>query len=203
MRPSLLVPLGLLLASAGCDRPAEAPAPASPARVVEDFYTARIRSKLTGAPSAEELAQIAPFLSDTLRALLVAARQMRDADVARAPDEKPAFAEGDLFSSLFEGPTAFRIVTDSVAPSGRVPVRFTYADARDTTTWTDAVQVAQEQGRYVITDVQYGGKWDFANGGSLRTSLEQALAAPSPVTAPATAPAAAPAATPAVAPTRP
>jgi len=164
----------LAAAVGGCSRPAPA-AEEPPTRVVADFYTARIASKLTGAPTPTELTRIAPFLTDTLRALLVAADRMRGADMQRAPDEKPAFAEGDLFSSLFEGPTSFRVVDDSVAAL-RVPVRFTHADVTDTTTWTDAVQVAREHDRYVIADVAYGGKWAFANGGSLRTSLEQALA---------------------------
>lgn len=174
-----LLQLALLSAVfvAACDRPAPATTTAeSPSHVVSEFYTARIASKLTGAPTPTELTQIAPFLADTLRSLLAAADRMRDADMKLAPDEKPAFAEGDLFSSLFEGVTSFRVVEDSVTPAGRVPVRFTYADAKDTTTWTDAVQVMREHDRYVIADVAYGGKWAFANGGSLRASLEQALA---------------------------
>lgn len=166
------------LALAACNRPAPA-ATESPTHVVTEFYTARIASKLTGAPTPAELARIAPFLSDTLRALLAAADRQRDADMKRAPDEKPAFAEGDLFSSLFEGATAFRLVEDSVGSAGHVPVRFTYADANDTTTWTDTVQVAREHDRYVIADVAYGGTWAFANGGRLRASLERALAADS------------------------
>ena len=174
MRPSLLVPLAIA-AAAGCGRPPATPEP--PTRVVEQFHEVRLRSKLTGAPARDELTRLAPFLSDTLRALLAAARRLHDAELARAPDEKPAFAEGDLFSSLFEGPTSFRVVTDSVSADGPVPVRFTYADGKDTTTWTDRVQVARRQGRYVVADVEYGGTWAFANGGSLRTSLEHALGA--------------------------
>jgi len=42
--------------------------------------------------------------SNTLRSLLVAARKRDESDAARAPDEKPSFAEGDLVSRLFEGP---------------------------------------------------------------------------------------------------
>ena len=74
--------------------------------VVEKFYATTIAQKVTGAPTAAQLAALSPLLSDTLRALLDAARRRNEADVARAPDEKPAFADGDLFSSLFEGPSA-------------------------------------------------------------------------------------------------
>ncbi len=151
--------------------------PEAPDALVVRFYGAVIASRETGAPSAAALEAWRPMLSDTLHALLDAARARRDADVARAPDEKPAFAEGDLFSSLFEGPTSVTVLgVDSAPAAWRVTVLMRYAGATPESEWTDTVQVVAEHGRRVIDDVGYGGTWDFASQGRLRRALASALA---------------------------
>lgn len=166
-----LLPLLVLLAACR-------PAPAEPPdALVTRFYGAVIAARETGAPSAAALAAWRPMLSDTLHALLEAARALRAADEARAPDEKPAFAEGDLFSSLFEGPTSVTVASvDSADGAWRVTVLMRYAGATPETEWTDTVQVIEERGRRVIDDVAYGGTWDFASQGRLRRALATALA---------------------------
>ena len=143
-----LLPLLVLLAACR-------PAPAEPPdALVTRFYGAVIAARETGAPSAAALAAWRPMLSDTLHALLEAARALRAADEARAPDEKPAFAEGDLFSSLFEGPTSVTVASvDSADGAWRVTVLMRYAGATPETEWTDTVQVIEERGRRVIDDV--------------------------------------------------
>ena len=149
------------------------------AAVVDRFYAAAIVGHVSGAPTAEQLATLAPYLSDTLRALLVAARKRNEADVARAPDEKPLFAEGDLFSSLFEGPNAARVIADSARGTDRVAfVRMTYNGSNPPTAWVDRVVLKRQGTRYVIDDVEYGGQWDFASKGTLRSSLVSTLASP-------------------------
>ena len=161
-----------VLWAAGCE---SAPAPNATA-VVQQFYRAAIADHVSGAPTAQQLATLAPFLSDTLHALLVAARKQNQADVARAPDEKPSFAEGDLFSSLFEGPNAVEVLADSARGPARVAtVRMTYTGANPAVTWIDHVVLTLAGRRYVIDDVEYGGQWDFASKGSLRSSLVSAL----------------------------
>jgi hypothetical protein len=147
--------------------------------VVQRFYAATTEQKVTGAPTPSQLATLAPFLRDTLRLLLDAARRRNEADVARAPDEKPMFAEGDLFSSLFEGPNAVDVVADSARGDLRVATaRMTSTGASPPLTWVDRVVLTTRAGRFVIDDVEYGGAWDFANKGSLRASLVSALATP-------------------------
>jgi hypothetical protein len=164
-----------LLALAGC-QVVEAP---NATMVVQEFYRATIADHMTGAPTAEQLTTLTPYLSDTLRALLVAARKRNEADVARAPNEKPSFAEGDLFSSLFEGPNAVDVVADSARGTARVAtVRMMYIAANPPATWIDHVVLTKERGRYVIDDIEYGGQWDFATKGTLRSTLIAALSAP-------------------------
>jgi hypothetical protein len=146
--------------------------------VVQQFYAATITGHVSGAPTTEQLATLAPYLSDTLRALLAAARTRNEADIARAPDEKPSFAEGDLFSSMFEGPNAVAVFPDSARGSSRVAtVRMTYTGSPPVT-WVDRVVLTEQAGRYVIDDIEYGGTWDFANKGTLRGSLAAALTGP-------------------------
>lgn len=161
-------PVALIVACAlACARPD------SPAGAVRAFYAERVRLRIDGVPNADQLAAVAPLVSDTLRALLGAARRLRDAEAARAPDEKPPFVEGDLFSSLFEGPTSFEV--DSTATGAVVPVRLVRADDAGRTAWTDRVVAREERGRWVVDDVEYGGRWEMANRGTLRAALSSAL----------------------------
>ena len=149
---------------------------ATPASVVESFYAASIASGASGAPSAEDLAVLSPFLSDSLKSLLGAARRLYEAARVQAPEDKPPFADGSLFSSLFEGPTTVSVVGDAARGSTHaVTVRMTNTGAVPPVSWTDLVLVVQEHGRFVIEDIEDGGNWDFANKGTLRSSLASAL----------------------------
>jgi hypothetical protein len=129
---------------------------------------------MTGAPTAEQLAQMSPYLSGELRQLLGEARARYEADLAKAPDEKPAFAEGDLFTSLFEGATTF--IADDAQPNGPdehiVPVRFTSARQLPAVNWIDNVRVVRENGAWVVADVEYGNHWAFGNKGTLVQALK-------------------------------
>lgn len=145
----------------------------SPSSVVSGFYRKHLELRLSGAPTPTQLKQLAPYLSQHLQALLERAWAKRELDIKRAPDEKPAFAEGDLFTSLFEGPASFEILrTETLAHEYAVAVRFTYRSGGETSTWTDVVRVANKLGQLVIVNVEYGGNWDFAARGSLITALE-------------------------------
>jgi hypothetical protein len=161
----------LLLLSPAC-LPREGP----PHRVVRDFYEVIRTTNTTGAPSPEQLQALTPFLGAELRSLLAEARALHDAEAAAAPDEKPAFADGDLFTSLFEGHTRLQIVAHSrTADLHRIGVRFTYDAAPPSISWTDHVIVRPERGQPVIVDVEFGGDWPFANQGSLVAWLRAAL----------------------------
>ncbi|HWA16103.1 MAG TPA: hypothetical protein VG817_06715 [Gemmatimonadales bacterium] len=166
----LALGIGLL---AACHEPAAGPAASV---IVDSLYRVRQPFQANGAPTATELASMSPWLSAELRTLLARADSLRSAESTAAPDEKPSFVEGDLFSSLFEGPTAYSIKAaevDSTTLPGtwRVPVHFTFVDRTTAQKWTDTALVVMEDGRPVVSDVRYGGEWDFANKGSLLTSL--------------------------------
>lgn len=157
---------------AGCSE-----APPGPADVVGRFYELRLELDISGAPSHKELQALKPLLAAELHDLLDQARRRRDADRAEAPAEKPAFAEGDLFSSLFEGPTSYQVGVDEVTGEvHRVSVQLAYDLQQPVVSWTDKVVVVSEAGKWVVADVEYGGNWDFGNKGSLVSLLKQALA---------------------------
>ena len=150
--------------------------PPPPSPVVVAFYSMRIASHSTGAPSPDELRQFAPFFSDTLTSLLRAAGALRDREAKRAPGEKPPYVEGDLYSSMFEGPTSFVQLRDSAAATQhKSVVRFTYVNSGESYSWTDTVRLGRKGRVEVIEDIAYGGAGEFGNHGTLRTSLEAAL----------------------------
>ena len=170
----LTLPAAALALLAGCGSRPAAPAAAA-AAVVDSLYRIRQPFQGSGAPTAAELASMRPWLSADLQTLLVRADSLRSAEAAAAPDEKPSFADGDLFTSLFEGPTTFEVtaseVTGADSAGYRVPVHFTYHDNNTAQRWVDTALVLVEAGRLVVSDVRYGGNWDFANKGSLLNSL--------------------------------
>jgi hypothetical protein len=159
----------------------------APEKVVADLYGALATLRPSGAPTEAQRAALAPLLSSELVGLLSRADTARATARAAAPTEKPPFTDGDLFSSLFEGPTAHAIgapVSGAAVPGGRlgdlrVPVTLTHvadpAAGGKSTTWTDTVLLREENGRFVVADIAFGGDWDFANKGSLVAALRAGL----------------------------
>lgn len=169
---SLTLLLPLLTTLTGCQA-ARGP---NPSVVAQQFYDTVIAIGETGAPDSASLARLAPFLSDSLRTLLAEARRVHDAEALQAPDEKPSFADGDLYSSLFEGPTAATVAGEQATPPGvRIAMRLSDGRANPPLSWTDTLMISKEYDHYVIHDIIYGGDWAFANRGSLRQWLAEAL----------------------------
>lgn len=158
---------GLLLA-VGCLRSLDD----APDEVVRGLYQILQDSAVTGAPSPGALAAMAPFVTRELLDLLAAAAALRDAEAAANPGDKPPYVEGDLFSSLFEGPTGLTIpARRPAAPDSLLVLEF--RDTRETPAivWTDTVLLRREDGRLVVADIRYGATWEFANRGSLVEAL--------------------------------
>lgn len=166
--------LSVLSLSSSC-RPAAPEAPAVE-KVVEDFYADHFTAPYYGVPDSARLAKIRPFLTDSLARLLAAADSMRSADIARAPDEKPRWVDGDIFTSLVEGPSSFYI-GPATREGGevKVPMHFEHRGPADTAavTWVDTAIVAEEHGRPVVADIRFGGTWAFGRKETLRTALAQ------------------------------
>jgi hypothetical protein len=158
----------LFLCAAAC-RPA---APEGPAveKVVEEFYADHFVTPYYGVPDSARLAGIRPFITDSLARLLAVADSLRAADIARAPDEKPRWVDGDIFTSLIEGPSAFYIkpaIRDGDVV--KVPMAFRHQEKGDTAAveWVDTAIVVSEGGRPVVADIRFGGTWAFGRKGTL------------------------------------
>ena len=148
----------------------------TPAGLVERFYSARLDAKITGAPTPDELGKLAPYLSEELRNLLEQARKRHDDETAATPGDKPSFADGDLFSSLFEGPNSFKVGADEATGDlHRVSVQLAYDRQQPVVSWTDKAVVKIENGKPVIIDIEYGGTWEFVYKGTLVSMLKNAL----------------------------
>src|SRR5215813_10006441 len=81
----------------------------SAADTVKRFYNTYRAQKFSGLPDAAQLAKLAPYLSASLQTLIRAAQKEQDRCEKAAPDEKPPWVEGDMFTSNFEGFTWFQI----------------------------------------------------------------------------------------------
>ena len=155
---------------------AETPAPAltdTPKDATKAFYDILIKHKVSGLPTKEAWKDLQPRLSAKLISLLEAARAEQAAFMKKNPDEKPPFIEGDLFSSLFEGPQTHSEGEARISgTTAEVPVNFTYTEGGSTTKWTDTLLLIKGPGgHWLVSDVRYGGGWDFAPKGTLSERL--------------------------------
>lgn len=148
--------------------------PESPEATVSAFYGICIEEKVTGLPSDKQFEELRPLISESLANLLADAR-MEQAEFAREnPYEKPPWVEGDLFSSLFEGPTRFT-AGKGVVKGHRATVTVSFgrdSAGEEPFAWKDDVLlVLNDDGDWVIDDIVYRGDWDFASKGTLSEAL--------------------------------
>jgi hypothetical protein len=129
-----------------------------------------------GVPGDAVRGKFVPFLSPALGALLQQAGAAEDS-FAKANKDSPPLAEGDLFTSLFEGATSVSVGACSGNDrQGRCPVNLTYSAAgAKPVTWTDAVLVVRTPDGWRVDDVVYGGTWAFGNKGTLSQTLRQVI----------------------------
>jgi hypothetical protein len=153
-------------------RAAEQP-PESAEKFAERFYAALLKAKPLGLPSEAQWKKLAPFFNGQIRAAVAKSRRQQAVFAKQHPDEVPPFGDGDLFSSLFEGPTSFAV--GPVRQKGDtfvVPIALTYRGGKQHTEWTDQLVLTQEppQG-WQVNDIRFGGKWAFKSSVSLRRTL--------------------------------
>lgn len=152
------------------------PAPETPAAAVHRFYSICREERLSGLPDARQLARLSGLLSARLAALIEAARAQQARFQREHPGEKPPFIEGDLFSSLFEGPTGFEVgAVERSGDRARASMNFSHVDTPSpgqTFRWRDDVLLVREQGQWRVDDVEYRGDWPFAARGRLTRQLE-------------------------------
>lgn len=171
--------IAALLLLAGClaSAPAFADAASQMAVTAEGFYAAYGKQKrIGGLPDAAARAAYAPYLSPRLE------KQLSDAARTEASYTKkfkavPPLFEGDLFTSMFEGATGWKVGACTVSgDAGKCPVQLTHADPKTPVTWTDTLLMADTPAGWKVDDVIYGAGFDFGNNGRLSETVRLVLA---------------------------
>lgn len=146
--------------------------PATPTDAAMQFYTMLDALGVHRVPDATSLSALRPYISVQLANALAAADSLRSADMQRAPNDKPAFADGDVFGSLFEGRTSFRVASTTVrAETTFVVMALTNDTQKPAVNWRDTLVVVPESGRAVVADIRYGASWEFGYRGTLHGVL--------------------------------
>ena len=160
--------------------PAQAQGVASAGAAASAFYQSMLApgsARGIGLPDAAGRARLAPMLSARLNKALSDAAQAQARFLAKVHDAPPLI-EGDIFSSLFEGPTAFSLgacrgddratrctVTLLRQEPNQKPVR-----------WTDTI-ILTNQGGWKVDDIAYDANFAFGNTGTLSQTLAMAMSA--------------------------
>ena len=172
--------LGAALALvAGLSLPSRAD-PGALAAATADFYYAYQSLPRGGIPSADRLPRLKPHVTPALYALLAEALAAETRHTEATKGTEPPLVEGDPFTSLFEGASAFEVggCTEEGA-AGRCAVDLTYKDGSGKTAWQDTALLAKTAEGWRIDNIAYGGTWDFGNKGRL-TDLLRSVAAETP-----------------------
>lgn len=149
-----------------------------PDTVAQKFYDLRIQKGGAGLPNSSQLAEYRPYLSTGLYNELLKAQSEHKVDIAATPNEKPGATDGDVFSSLFDGPTSASVDSASTIPNTdarNIPLRVTMSHQKGNgakSTWKDEVLMIREGHCWAVDDVRYMANLDFASSGSLRQVLE-------------------------------
>ncbi len=151
---------------------------ATPASVANDFYAVYAAiSPSDGIPNAASRAKYAPFISPAFEKLLADA-EAAEIRFAKANKDAPPLIEGDLFTSLFEGATAYKIGAckeEGVRASCAVALRDDDKKAAPVH-WTDTVYLIKTNAGWRVDDIAYGASWAFSNKGRATAILRQTIA---------------------------
>ena len=127
----------------------------SPAKTAEGFYAAYSTFHPSdGIPNAAEL------------------------KFNKANKASPPLIEGDLFTSMFEGATSYKVGACKLSGGGAsCAVDLVYDDKKDAPIrWTDTITLTKTKAGWRVDDIFYGGAWEYANKGRLGATLRQVIA---------------------------
>jgi hypothetical protein len=159
----------------------EADTPEDLSKVVNDFYGAYSTFHPSdGIPDPRGRAKYEPYISPRLDQLLTDGNRA-EVSFGKANPDSPPLIEGDLFTSNFEGATAFRVGACSASGNtGHCAVALTYDDRKDNpkhkpVTWTDTVYLIATPSGWRVDDIAYGATWAFGNKGHLADTIRGAI----------------------------
>lgn len=179
-RASVCSGLLALLAGASTRCVLAAAEPPAMQTAAEGFYRTVLETHALGVPDRKARERLAPHLTAALVALLAEADRVEAEYKQVTRGEVPPLEQGDLFSSLFEGATAFEVRSCEKTPTGgscTVALRYQQPGEAEASAWQDRIALVaaprQEAGaeRWLVDDVAYGGDWEFMHKGTLRGVL--------------------------------
>lgn len=149
-----------------------------PSEVVNQFYTARLADGGSGTPSGRQLATYSTYLGPELVCSLGASIRYQDRFAQAHPDNPSGVFPNDLYSSSTTAPTEFKL--GAASQSGgltTIPVHFTLKGDDDAAPkeWEDIVKLKLVRRHWQIVDIDYSGKLEGGNQGSLLATLRDGL----------------------------
>ena len=157
-----------------------------PAQAVSEFYAVyKDHHAQGGIPDATERLRYSPVLSPRLNKQLADAAAAQGRLTAKVRNAVPPMLEGDIFSSLFEGATAWKIgACQDDTGSARCPVSLSYVPSSSPgakppkpANWNDIIVLAKTPKGWKVDDVIYDAGFAFGNTGRLSGMLEMVVAA--------------------------
>lgn len=145
--------------------------------VVSSFYNVYLAVHPSGVPSQKELQQFKPYVSASLGKLLEETEQAGQKYHKTTKDEVPPLVEGDLFTSLFEGATSYKVLSCD-AKTLSCMVEFSYVEPTkgpSAITWKDKVYLVKDSRGWLVDDIEFLGDWEFMHKGRLQDLLKDVI----------------------------
>ncbi len=138
-------------------------AASSPQSATQDFLDWHARPLAGTFSSKENAQQLRKLMTSELLCLLRATDRYRARHVEAAPEDKPPYADGDMFlSSAWEPPQSAEIeFVRTHGAHANVLVRFVDSYG---TSWRDRLQLRAEDGDWKVADIDWLGRFQDANG---------------------------------------
>jgi hypothetical protein len=158
---------------------------ADPAAAVNAFYAvyAGQQAQGGGIPDATGRLRYSAVFSPRLNKQLQDAARAQARLTAKVHNAVPPMLEGDIFTSLFEGATNWKVgACTGDAKTQRCAVALTHAPpaapgrtAEKPVNWTDTVVVTAGAGGWKVDDVLYDANFAFGNTGRLSDMLQMVV----------------------------
>ncbi len=147
-------------------------------KAVSAFYKIYLKVQPSGVPHEKEQKKFRPHISASLGKLLEEAGEVEQKYYRATKGEVPPLVEGDLFTSLFEGAAAFKVLSCAgKTAAGSCLVQFIYVDPGDKSSfkWKDRVFLIKESRGWLVDDIEFLGDWQFMHKGRLKNILRKVI----------------------------
>jgi hypothetical protein len=154
--------------------------PAAAVNSFYDVYNAQHAQGL-GIPDATVRLRLQPVLSPRLNKQLAQAAAAQGRLTAKVKNAVPPVLEGDIFTSLFEGATAWKVGgCQNDAKTARCEVALSYVPPLSSKAkpahWADTVILTNTPQGWKVDDVVYDAGFAFGNTGRLSEMLAMVIA---------------------------